>query len=49
MEAEDAVARYEANNDGEIDASEYQQALHDYPEGKITYAEVLEVTLATFN
>ena len=42
------VARYDANGNGRIDASEYRQALSDYNAGKITYAEMLEVILATF-
>ena len=44
----DAAARYDANDDGRIDASEYRQALSDYNAGKITYAEMMEVILATF-
>ena len=43
-----AAARYDANGNGRIDASEYRQALSDYNAGKITYAEMLEVILATF-
>ena len=43
-----AAARYDANGDGKIDMSEYQQAVRDYADGKITYEEMLEVTLAAF-
>ena len=43
-----AAARYDVNGDGAIDASEYQQAVRDYAAGKITHAEMLEVTLAAF-
>ena len=43
-----AAARYDANGDGAIDSSEYQQAIRDYAAEKITYEEMLEVTLATF-
>ena len=43
-----AAARYDANGDGKIDMSEYRQAVNDYADGKITYEEMLEVTLAAF-
>ena len=37
------AARYDANGDGAIDGSEYQQVKNDWLAGKITQAEFLEV------
>ena len=37
------AARYDANGDGAIDGSEYQQVKNDWFSGRITYAEFLEV------
>ena len=37
------AARYDANGDGAIDGSEYQQVKEDWLSGKITQAEFLEV------
>ena len=37
------VARYDANTDGAIDGSEYQQAKNDWLAAKISYAQFLEV------
>ena len=37
------AARYDANGDGMIDGSEYQQVKKDWLAGKITQAEFLEV------
>ncbi len=45
-ETPDIVARYDANGDGAIDESERRQAGSDYTDGKITYAELLEVLRA---
>ena len=41
-----AAARYDANGDGKIDLSEYRRATNDYADGKISYAEMLEVLMA---
>ena len=41
-----AAGRYDANGDGKIDSSEYRQAVRDYNDEKITYAEMLEVIRA---
>jgi hypothetical protein len=40
------VTRYDANGNGRIDPSEYQQAVRDNGAGKIAYAEILAVTIA---
>ncbi len=45
-ETSDIVSRYDANGDGVIDDSERRQAGSDYTDGKITYAELLEVLRA---
>ena len=45
---QDVVARYDANGDGAIDASEYRQAAKDYAAGKIDYTEMLAVIHAMF-
>ena len=45
-ETSDIVARYDADGDGKINVSEYQQAFRDYIAGKITYEEMLEVSRA---
>ena len=45
-ETDSAVTRYDTNGDGVIDVHEYLAALRDYGEGKITWAEVLEVAEA---
>ena len=37
------AARYDTNNDGAIDGSEYQQVKNDWLTAKITYAQFLEV------
>ena len=37
----DIVARYDANGNGAIERSEFQQAKRDYADGLIEYAEVL--------
>ena len=37
------AARYDANGDGAIDGSEYQQVKKDWLSGKISYDEFLEV------
>ena len=42
----DAVARYDMNNDGTIDQSEFNQAANDHFDGKITYAEFVEIYTA---
>ena len=45
-ETSDIVSRYDSNGDGKIDVSELQRAFRDYTQGKITYAEMLEVSNA---
>ena len=40
------AARYDANGDGAIDLSEYEQAIRDYFDDVITYAEMIEVVRA---
>ncbi len=47
-ETSDILARYDVNGNGKIDPSEYRQAIQDHAEGKITYSEMIEVTIATF-
>ncbi len=37
------AARYDTNNDGAIDGTEYQQVKNDWLTAKITYAQFLEV------
>ena len=43
------VADYDANGDGEIDLSEYRQAVRDYTDRKISYAEMFRVLMAYRN
>ena len=45
-EPDDVVARYDANGDGVIDATEYRQVKSDWLAGKVTYDEFLKVVRA---
>ncbi|WP_419915768.1 fibronectin type III domain-containing protein [Candidatus Poriferisodalis sp.] len=45
-EPDDVVARYDANGDGAIDATEYRQVKTDWLAGKVTYDEFLTVVRA---
>ena len=45
-EPDDVVARYDANGDGVIDATEYRQVKTDWLAGKVTYDEFLTVVRA---
>ena len=45
---EDVVERYDENDDGEIDVTEYRRAVKDYTAGKIDYTEMLEIIHAMF-
>ncbi|WP_419915774.1 hypothetical protein [Candidatus Poriferisodalis sp.] len=40
------MARYDANGDGVIDATEYRQVKTDWLAGKVTYDEFLTVVRA---
>ena len=40
------AARYDANSDGAIDATEWRRALSDYSDGKLTYGEMFQVLTA---
>ena len=44
-----SAARYDANGDGAIDGSEYQQVKNDWLSGKINYDEFLEVVRVHLN
>ncbi len=45
-ELSEIAARYDANSDGSIDATEWRRALGDYADGKLSYGEMFQVLTA---